>query len=440
MNTAFRGCVGYALGGEAGARLSERIGLECGADAILRELKHVTAGVNRPAVRILGVDDWAWRKGQSYGTILVDLERRCPIDLLPDRSARSFQRWLVEHPEVEVISRDRAGIYAEGGKRGAPNALQVADRFHLICNLSSAAERFLQQKRLPHFESSSALPSEQPAVTPVTSPKPESPGAQPRQRRMARYEEVRRLHSEGYSQKAISRKLGMGRKTIRRFLRSGEFPERAVPRRPSRLDRFRKHLEKRWSEGCHNATQLWREIQEQGYKGCRGMVANFVASFRVPGTKYFRAARHINKLRRDQRAPSPAQVASILMRSPGKLVAGDRDWLTLLLNGSPDIAALYSLVQDFSTLLRNRNAPGLSDWIQRAVHAKIPALTSFVAGLGRDHAAVEAAFCSPWSNGQVEGQVHRLKLIKRQMYGRAGFVLLRRRVLPFRVDQQQAGP
>jgi transposase len=276
--------LGYALGGEAGARLSKRMGLECSADAILRELKQVTVEVSRPAVRILGVDDWAWRKGQSYGTILVDLERRRPIDLLPDRSARSFQRWLVEHPEVEVISRDRAGLYAEGGKRGAPNALQVADRFHLICNLSSAAERFLQQKHLPQFGPSSEFPLEGSVAIPMTAPKPESPGrAHRRQRRMERYEEVGRLHSEGHSQKAISRKLGMGRKTIRRFLRAGEFPERAVPRRPSRLDRFRKYLEQRWSEGCHNATQLWREIQEQGYKGCRGMVANFVASFRAPG-------------------------------------------------------------------------------------------------------------------------------------------------------------
>jgi transposase len=158
-----------------------------------------------------------------------------------------------------------------------------------------------------------------------------------------------------------------------------------------------------------------------------------------PG-KYYRVSGHLKESRRSMCAPSPAQVASLLIRSPDKLVARDRDWLTLLLNGHPDIAAMYSLVQDFSTLLRNRNAAGLGDWIQRAVHAKIPALTSFVAGLGRDHAAVEAAFHSPWSNGQVEGQVHRLKLIKRQMYGRAGFVLLRRRVLPFSVDQQQAGP
>ena len=435
--------IGYALGGEAGARLAERIGLECSADAILRELKNITTEASRPGVRVLGVDDWAWRKGQSYGTILVDLERRRPIDLLPDRSARSFQRWLADHPGVEVITRDRAGLYAEGGKRGAPNALQVADRFHLVCNLSTAAERFLQQKRFPSFRPSVELPlgEGQSEVCRMASPKTEPPWkAQRRQRRVDRYEEVRRLHQEGHSQKAISQLLGMGRKTIRRFIRAGEFPERKAARRPSRLDRFRNYLEQRWSEGCHNATQLWREIQEQGYKGCRGMVANLVTSFRAPGTKYFRGSGSINRSRRNLASPSPAQVASLLIRHPDKLATRDREWLVRLLGGQPDIGAMYSLVQDFSTLLRTRNAAGLPDWIGRAVHAKIPALTSFVAGLGRDHAAVEAAFYSAWSNGQVEGQVHRLKLIKRQMYGRAGFVLLRRRVLPFRIDQQQAGP
>jgi transposase len=373
----------------------------------------------------------------------VDLERRHPIDLLPDRSSRSFQRWLAEHPGVEVITRDRAGLYAEGGTRGAPNAIQVADRFHLICNLATAAERFLQQKRFQCFQLRvRPAPFDNQAMGPqVAAPKPDTAlKAQHRQRRVERYEEVRQLYREGFSQKAISRLLGMERKTVRRFLRAQEFPERVASKRYSHLDRFRSYLEQRWSEGCHNATQLWREVQEQGYEGCRGMVTNLVTGFRAPGTKYFRASASTNRSRLYRVTPSPVQVASLLMRHPDKLAARDREWLQHLFDEQPDIACVHSLIQDFSALLRTRNADGLSGWVHRAVQAGIPAVTSFVAGLARDHAAVEAAFRSPWSNGQVEGHVHRLKLIKRQMYGRAGFVLLRRRVLPYSVDQHQPGP
>ena len=138
--------VGYVLGGEAGARLSKRLGMATSSDTVLRRLK-VGPSIEVRGARAVGVDDWAWRKGQCYGTILVDLESHTPIDLLPDRSADSLAAWLQAHPGAEVISRDRGGIYADGATCGAPEAVQVADRFHLLCNLTSAVERVLEQKR-----------------------------------------------------------------------------------------------------------------------------------------------------------------------------------------------------------------------------------------------------------------------------------------------------
>ena len=248
---------------------------------------------------------------------------------------------------------------------------------------------------------------------------------QRRQRRVERYNEVMRLYNEGHSQKTISRMLGVECKTVRRFLRSGQFPERGKPKRkPSEVEQFREYLEQRWKQGCHNATQLWREIRNRGYSGGRGMVGRMVSSFRAPGTKYFRPAAAQPRSRRV--SPSPRQIACLLVRRPERVSRPEQEFLTALKRNNPVIDVLHEIVQDFSTMMRGRNLDQLRHWMHRATATGIPALKSFVAGLRRDQSAVDAAFSSQWSSGQVEGQIHRLKLIKRQMYGRAGFAMLRR--------------
>ncbi len=308
--------IGYVLGGEAGARLSQRLGMHTSPDTVLRRIKN---GPSTPVkgVRVVGVDDWAWRKGQSYGTILVDLETHTPVDLLPERSAESLAAWLRLHPGAEVISRDRASLYADGATRGAPQAIQVADRFHLLCNLTSAVERVLEQKRAALVNAVlPAIPDPpQPDNSTVSKTRTEQMHEDRRQKRILRYDEVIALHRDGMSQQAISRKLHIGRKTIRRFLRAGQFPERAIPRRkPPRVNAFRDFLHRRWTEGCHNATRLWHEIQAKGYAGGRSMVASFVATFRRQGTKYFRPTTSARQQK--PKPPSPRQAAMLLARRP----------------------------------------------------------------------------------------------------------------------------
>ncbi|MDQ2841952.1 MAG: ISL3 family transposase [Acidobacteriota bacterium] len=385
-------------------------------------------------VRAVGVDDWAWRKGQSYGTILVDLEQHTPIDLLPERSAESLAAWLRLHPGTEVISRDRASLYAEGATRGAPQAIQVADRFHLLCNLTSAVERVLEQKRTALARSKAVvLPVSEPLQTDsvVTVPtRTEETKERRRQKRLARYNEVIALSRDGMGQQAISRTLQIGRKTVRRFLRAGQFPERAIARRkPPRVNAFKDFLNRRWSEGCHNATTLWHEIQADGYAGGRSMVACFVAALRTKESKYFRRTAHPRQQK--IKSPSPRQAAMLLARPPEKLKLDEQQLLAQLTAACPEISTLHALTQGFVNVFRGKQSEALHNWLAEARTSGLPEITRFCDGLSRDAAAVTAAVILPWSNGQVEGQIHRLKLVKRQMYGRPQFKLLRCRVLPY---------
>jgi transposase len=431
--------IGYVLGGEAGARLSGRLGMKTSPDTVLRRIK-LGPSVPVSGVKAVGVDDWAWRKGQSYGTILVDLESHKPVDLLPDRSADSLADWLEVHPGAEVISRDRAGLYADGANRGAPQAIQVADRFHLLCNLTSAVARVLEQKRgalakavppPPPELMSPPLPPENP---PAAKTRSEQASEQRRQHRLERYNEIVALHKQGMSQTEISRMLHIERKTIRRFLRADQFPERAKPRRkPPGITAFEEYLTRRWAEGCHNATKLWREIQTQGYAGARSTMARFIFSLRTPGTKYFRKTKAPRRPKVNP--PSPRQAAMLLARRSDKLKSAEQELLARLKECCPEIPTLHSLTQGFSEVFRSKKEEALETWLGDARRSGLPEIVHFCDGLLRDAGAVSAAVTLPWSNGQVEGQVHRLKLVKRQMYGRAKFNLLRCRVLPYVPDR-----
>ena len=425
--------IGYVAGGLPGQRLLARLSIATSDDTVLRRVRQQPSRqLSTLPIHNLGVDDWAWRKGQEYGTVLVDLDLRRVIDLLPDRASESFSHWLQRHPEIVAISRDRCGLYAEGATRGAPQAQQIADRFHLILNLSATMERVLEERSrqliLPpvpepvavaeSVNTSDDIPNAAVAATAI-----HTQAQLRRQRRLERYQQVVALSHSGHSQVAISKALGIGRKTIRRWLRRGQFPERMPPHRPPpKVTEFGDYLHQRWTEGCHNASRLYQEIHQQGYAGKRSMVARFVAAWRSTG----KAASPNASVR-----ITPKHAAILVTRPSEKMTDEQQQLFDRILAQCPDVLALRQISLAFRTALTADNSAQIRRWIEGSKRSEFGAVVRFAYGLQKDIAAVAAAVDSPWSNGQVEGQVNRLKAIKRQMYGRAGFDLLRARVLPY---------
>ncbi len=421
--------IGYTAGGLPGSRILDRLAIPISDDTVIRIVKASGDAAAGDPVRHIGVDDWAWRKGQSYGTILVDLDKRQVIDLLPDRSVESLQAWLERHPGVEVISRDRCGIYAEAAEQGAANAVQVADRFHLFLNLSTAIERALEER-----SRELCLPDPTPEQQAIEVPLPserrttleEQRKQQRRQRRHERYERVVELHRLGHTQQAISFEVGIQRKTIRRWLRSGQFPERKpVTGRRSHVREFHEYLQQRWNQGCHNATRLFQEIRAHGYSGSRQMVSHHVSSWRANP-----ASRSPSKKRRPDRI-APKHAAILTCRPTERLSEQQRILFEQVAVNCPIIRSMRFLALEFREAIATRDKDGMLHWIRTATQSGIGPMVRFAYGLKKDFNAVIAAVETSWSNGQTEGQINRLKAIKRQMYGRAGFHLLRARVLPY---------
>ena len=426
--------VGYLAGGRPGERLLARLSIATSDDTVLRRVRQPPPELpSTLPVCNLGVDDWAWRKGQDYGTILVNLDLHRVVDLLPVRSAESLSEWLSRHPEILTISRDRCGIYAEGAALGAPQSQQVADRFHLVLNLSSAMERVLEERSreliLPAAEAPTKTPEpacstqiEGAAALVAPSPPPTS-SQQRRQRRLERYEEVVAKFQAGESQRTICRALQINRKTVQRWLRRGQFPERQSPRRPPpKVNEFADYLQQRWNEGCHNASRLFREIQAKGYGGKRGMVAQFMAVWRKTGKAV--------SPKSPQRI-APKHAALLVTRPADKMTDEQQQLFDRIVAQCPEVFDLRQIALRFREALTADESTQMKQWITRAKRCEFGSVVRFAYGLEKDISAVSAAVDTPWSNGQVEGQNNRLKMIKRQMYGRAGFDLLRARVLPY---------
>jgi len=434
---------GLALGGQPAARLLAHLAMPSSATTLLRTIRGVPMP-KPPRPCVVGVDDWALRKGRTYGTVVVDLERRRPLDLLPDRSAETWAAWLRSEPQIGLVARDRSTEYARGTTLGAPAAVQVADRWHLLLNTRQMIERWLARihprlKLLP--------PITAPALsTRRTRAYPRAPAeALARDAAVSRWEElyddVRRRRAAGQSLRRINREIGLARATVRKYAFAECFP-RHGRRGPGRsiLDPHLDHLHARQAAGCENAMQLWHALRSRGFPGTVKQIRRWLSERRT------RPAR--TTIRRLQTPaptaqaappplPSPKQLSWHLLREPDDLDAEAAAVVARVLQDD-EAAKVVDLGRRFCRIVRSRCggglampsiAPAFDAWLSDARACGVRVVESFAITLAQDAAAGRAGLRLPWSSGQAEGQVNRLKLLKRTMYGRAKLDLLRRRFL-----------
>ncbi len=452
--------LGLALGGEPGSRLAADLAVPTSGDTILRRVK-ATPAEPETTYRFVGIDDFALRKGHTYGTIRVDLQRRRVIDLFDGRDGAPVAAWLKTHPGIEVITRDRWAAYANACTAGAPKATQVADRFHLIGNIRERVQRLFEQ----HASALDAvlepplavapepcvatvatppipvIPSEQPLVTGTPTPPggpdglpapanetpaPSPPEVSHRQhRRQDRFDEVRRLRQAGKSVRQVARELRMSRQTVINYQRRERCPDwNPGTRRPTRLDGLQAKVDAFIREGGRTATVLYRPLKDQGCRSSYDAVRRFLTHrLRAAGIAPARSSRGPPYLRR----PSARQLSFEFARR-----AEERSDEAVERMGKvssiPALCGPLALANELLAMTRGESKTALADWLGRADVSASGSVQSFAETLRTDAAAVQAALSTSWSNGPVEGQVNRLKLIKRSMYGRAGLPLLRSRV------------
>ena len=425
--------IGHSMGGRPAEYLMRRIGMPVSDDTILRQIKRrATISSQDPNIRIVGIDDWSWRRSTRYGTIIVDLERRAVVDVLDDRSVESAKAWLQERPSIEVVSRDRCGLYAQAAREGAPQAQQVADRFHLVQNLRAAIK---EQMSLNGHANVRPILSED-AIASTTAQHRRARLAH-RQSRQEIFEMLHALRQQGLTYSEIARRTGYERRSVTKWLTSNAPKDRnRAALNPTSPLYFEAFLAECWKDGNRLGRHLLHDLRNRGYTGSRSNLERLL--------KVWREAEHVRphatppevKVLEPVRDPDTGHVissdvvAALCIKPRSLLTTCQSRKVEALKQGSEAFREMRALAMRFNGLLRSRNPDALDEWIDHAIDTELTAIMRFASVLRRDIDAVKNAIELPWSNGQAEGQINRLKTLKRAMYGRAGQELMRARMLP----------
>lgn len=422
------------LGGNKGSAISRLANLPVSPSTILRIIKRQDLHVAQITSGIIGIDDWAFKKGKTYGTIIVDLYQNKVVDLLPDRECATICQWLRDHQEVAVISRDRGGPYSKGGREGAPQAIQVADRFHLLMNLGEATKKMFQSmgkeltKSFALYNLSNAGTNILPASTIIDLKEQEVATTHPSATNASlelqlRFNKVKDLKGQGYTIRAISRSVGITRATIRKYIRMDFLPKKKGSR-STNFDAYHAFLLQE-----SNAGKLYKDLHTDIVKlGFNGGYTQFCNNMNtLLKSNKMTPASHKSDLI-IMKTWSAGTLSAMLQKDPGVLTTEDKKFMEQLCNKYPVVKETAQQVKQFKKLFQDKQEGSLQKWLDTIAESP-SGIKTFAKGIKSDFQAVNNAVISPYSNGQVEGQVNRLKNIKRRMYGRAGFELLRKMVI-----------
>lgn len=401
--------LGLALGGRPAASFARWLMLPVSNDTLLRVVRR-RGCPPFPAPTVIGIDDWAWRRNQRYGTIICDLELRRPIRLLPDREPATAQAWLAGQPQVAIIARDRGGAYARAATKALPDAVQVADRWHLMENASSA---FLDAVRRSMRQIRCAIGAM--TIKPELLTAAERLQYEGYLHREETNAAIITLSKAGVAIKEIVRRTGHSRGTVRRVLR-GERSD-VFRTRETSLEAYLPWLDLQWATGHDNGAALWRSLRAQGFRG----------SLRVV-TEWATRRRRADKVDADtlHRVPSARTIARLMTIDRNDLSKAETLTVAAVEAGAPSLVEARRIIEGFHAMIRCKAGADLDPWIARA---RTSLVASFASGVAKDVSAVHAAIVSQWSNGQTEGQITKLKLVKRQMYGRGKLDLLQARLI-----------
>ncbi|MFZ3516776.1 ISL3 family transposase, partial [Vibrio harveyi] len=407
---------GLIAGGNAGKRAESSVGIKTSADTLLRRVVQAPETL-QPKTPHVGIDEWAWQRGHTYGTLIVDLNTHRPLVLLPGREKRALTTWFKKYPEIQVVSRDRGGIYAVAAREGAPQARQVADRWHLLKNIGDALERMMHRhiplirevtnELAPKVTTQAML--HEASSTPSNAIRLKQ---QKREKRYQRWTQVNDLYKKGHGIREISRATGLSRVTVRRWIQSKTFPEiSSKPPRPKLIDSWSDWLEKQLQSGYCNASQLWQEMVEAGFTGSVSTVRYEVTRLRK-GKVY--------PVIVPTRIPSASRISRWL--TPWRIIRGEESYasrfISRMCDKEPQLKLAQKLALEFYKILKTKNKRSLHRWFESVSDSGLIDLQRVAKGMEADLPAVNEAVISHWSNGVVEGHVNRLKMLKRQMYGR----------------------